>query len=247
VQTEPPHRLTCPPIAIDDLLGTPATIDADAIRAVGALYAAAPSAFGLELKVAYALEAAGHGGDRLRRPYYRPAQEPFIWSWWSELQQVPLDPEAMLALASILNGKAAAYREMEMFSAGAPGAPGLRYETPERARRWLADIAAADAAEGDPVKQALYRFARIIIAHPFTDANGRFTRAALQASVARGGLIATPCLAPAPVFYLRAADIRSALAELSRSGDWQSYFERMGTVLAACVHWVEAISRDIPT
>jgi hypothetical protein len=195
--------LTCPELGAEDLRGAVKSIDIASLRNLGTRYHAPSSTFGLELRVTYALEAAGHGGDRLRRPYYRPAQEPFVWSWWSELQQVPLDPEAMLGLASLLNGKAVAYREKEMFSAGAPGAPGLRYETPERARLWLTDIAAVDAAAGDPVKQALYRFARIIIAHPFTDANGRFARAARQAGLARGGLIATPCLALAPVFYLR--------------------------------------------
>lgn len=241
------RRLTCPPIAITDLQAAPTRIDAQAIRDLGARYPTPASTFGLELKVAYALEAAGHGGERLRRVYYRPAQEPIIVSWWAALQRVPLDPEDMLALAAVLAGRPVGWRTGEMASRGGAEGADLFYEAPARSRAWLAEIAQADAAAGDPVRQALYRFARIILAHPFSDANGRFARAALQAGLARGGLIAAPCLAPAPVFSLRAADIRAALAQLSGGGDWQAYFERMGRVLAACVQWVQAADGTLPS
>jgi hypothetical protein len=235
-------RLACPPLTSSDLRGTSASLDMPRLRAIAERYGTAPSTFGLELKVAYALEAAGQGRERLRRAYYRPAQEPFLVSWWAALQLVPLDPGEMLALASILAGTEIRYRSGEMASRGAgEGGTDLLYETPARSRTWLADIARADAAEGDAVKKALYRFARIVIAHPLSDGNGRFARAALQAGLARGGLIATPCLAPAPVFCLRAAEIRAALSELSRTGDWPRYFERMGGVLAECLALVEAV------
>lgn len=151
-------------------------------------------------------------------------------------------PAHMLALASMLNGTPVGYRVREMMSLGGRGNQNLYYETPESSRTWLADIAEVDAGAGDPVRKSLYRFARIIIAHPFTDANGRFARAALQAGLARGGLIATPCLALAPIFYVHARDLRSALAGLSRTADWEAYFERMGDILSTCLFWVEKLS-----
>jgi Fic family protein len=153
---------------------------------------------------------------------------------------VPLDPGEMLALASMLNGKPVAYRQREMFSHGGDGANAahLYYETPEQARSWIDDIAAADGAEGDPVRTALYRFARIVFAHPLTDANGRFARAALQAGLARGGVIATPCLALAPVFHIHPAAMGAAAAGLSRTGCWVEYFDRVGSVLANALTWI---------
>ena len=137
-------RLTCPPLAPADLQGAPGSVDVRAMREIGARYAAPASTFGLELKAAYALEAAGHGGEELRRPYYRLAQEPFIWSYWVSLQQCPLAAAEMLALASLLNGKPVAWRVREMVSLRGAGGEHVHYEMPERSATWLADIAMAD-------------------------------------------------------------------------------------------------------
>lgn len=234
-------RLICPPISSRDLQGPPATVDAAAIRAAAARYAEPSSCFGLELKIAYLIESLGLGSteqDRLRRPFFRLAQEPIIWSWWDALQRVPLDPAGMLALASMLNGKPVAYRRREMFSHGGGVGPHLHYETPGQARSWIDDIAAADRTEGDPVRKALYRFARTVFAHPFTDANGRFARAALQAGMAREGVIATPCLALAPVFHVHPTAMRAATARLSQTGGWSDYFDRLGAMLANALTWI---------
>lgn len=233
-------RLVCPPISPSDLEGPPASVDADAIRRVAAHFAEPASTFGLELKVAHAIEARGLAcdEDRLRRPFFRLAQEPIVWSWWDALQRLPLDRAEMLMCASMLSGKPAAYRQAEMFSHGGGIAPHLYYEAQRQAGSWIADIATGDRAPGDPVRKALYRFARIIFAHPFTDANGRFARAALQAGLARDGLIATPCLALAPVFHLHAAAIREATLALRGSGRWPPYFDAAGAVLAAALDLV---------
>jgi hypothetical protein len=216
-----------------------------ALTDLGRRYVHASLTFGLELKVAFLMESLGLGAggeERLRRPFFRLAQEPIAFSWWEALQKVPLEAEEMAAAASMLNGSQVDHREREICSHGAAG--GLLYESPERAASWIDDIATSDRVDGDPAKQALYRFARIVMAHPFTDANGRFARAALQASLGRSGLIAGPCLALAPVFYLYAADIRQAIAGLNRGQSWNDYFERMGAVLAAAVQWATAEGRE---
>lgn len=238
-------RLVCPSIDSGDLTGPVRSLDRNALARIAARYSAAPSTFGLELRVAYAIEAKGHQDERVRRPYFRPAQEPIIWSWWDKLHQSPFDPLDILELASLLDGKSVGYRTREMVSLLGLGKQHLFYETPPDSKLWIADIAAADAMLGDPMRKALYRFARIVAAHPLTDANGRFARAALQAGMGRGGLIATPCLALAPVFALHAAEIRAALAGLSASGDWMPYFEQMGEMLAEAVRWVNG-ARAIP-
>jgi hypothetical protein len=239
-QAAPLARLICPPICPADPAPDRLSDSGVAIRAVAPRFTAPETTFGLELKVAYLMEAEGvtAPAERLRRPFYRLAQEPIIWSWWDALQRVPLDAQTMLNLASILNGGSVAYRHKEIYAAGEPGRPGLIYETPERATNWIADIAAADEAGGDPVKAAFYRYARIVFAHPFTDANGRIARAALQGGLARAGLIATPCLALAPVFHLHEESIREAIGGLSRSGDWSAYFVTMAAVLADGLGWI---------
>jgi len=236
-------RLVCPPISPSDLEGSPGSVDADAIRRVAAHFAEPASSFGLELKVAHAIEARGLAcdEDRLRRPFFRLAQEPIVWSWWDALQRLPLDRAEMLMCASMLNGAPVGWRQGGMFSHGGGLAPHVYYETPAQARSWIEDIASCDRAPSDPVKKALYRFARIVFAHPFTDANGRFARAALQAGLARQGVIATPCLALAPVFHLQTPAIRTALRALGRSGRWDDYFDAMGAVLGDALNWVRRV------
>jgi Fic/DOC family len=238
---KPAHsRLICPRLSPPDLHGPPASIDAEAFRDVAARYAEPASTFGLELKVAHAIEARGlsTGGDRIRRPFFRLAQEPIIWSWWDALQRVPLDPAEMVALARMLAGKEVRYRECEMFAHGGGSEAPIYYEPADGARGWIADIAAVDGGKGDPVRQALYRFARIVCAHPFSDGNGRFARAALQGGLGRAGVIPAPCLALAPVCHLNSGAIRAALGGLGRSARWEAYFDAMGAMLGEALEWV---------
>jgi len=237
-EVEMERRLVCPNLDPGALIGPVRSLDHRVLARVAERYSAAPSTFGLELRVAYAIEAKGNQDERLRRPYFRPAQEPIIWSWWEKLQQSPFDPSDMLELASLLGGKMVGYRSREMVSLHGLGKHHLFYETPTNSKMWITDAAAADLMPGDPARKALYRFARIVAAHPLTDANGRLARAGLQAGLARGGLITTPCLALAPVFALHAAEIRTALAGLCTSGDWDPYFEQMGERLTDAAQWV---------
>jgi Fic family protein len=232
------RRLVCPSIDLSDLTGPICSLDYGTLAQVAERYSTATSTFGLELRVSYAIEAGGNQDERVRRPYFRPAQEPIIWSWWDKLQQGPFDPSDILELASLLAGKMVGYRSREMVSFHGLGRHHLFYEAPARSRSWIADIAATDRMPGDPVKKALYRFARIVTAHPLGDANGRLARAVLHGGLAGGGLIATPCLALAPVFALHAAEVRAALAGLNKSRNWQAYFEQMGATLADAVQWV---------
>jgi len=192
------------------------------------------SCFGLEAKVAYLLQENSSKGDEcvtIRKVFYRLAQEPIIYSYWNHLRQSPLAVSDMLSLASMLNGAAVTCRLNEMTSFLGADDGHLLYETVDQCKSWSRDIADLDDLPGDPIKKALYRFARIIMAHPFTDANGRFARAALQGGLGRYGRIATPCLALAPTFYWKAAEIRNALIDLSDSGAWETYFSRMGEIL----------------
>jgi hypothetical protein len=240
--------LACPVIEMRDLSVTTTSLERGRLLELARRYPTLSSSFGLELKVAWLLESTGgpEGGERLRRPYYRLAQEPIVASYWPALQQAPMAPAAMLALASMLNGSEVEHRAGEMASTRGDGDDHLLYETIAQSRSWLADIARVDGLPGDPLNKALYRFARIVMAHPFTDANGRVARAALQGGLARHGLIAAPCLALAPSFYARAGDIRLALRQLSEEGCWADYFERIGDVLAEAAERVLSVADRKP-
>jgi hypothetical protein len=212
------------------------------LKRLSETYAAPVSSFGLEAKVAWNL--AGAGGpeeDDIRKTFFRVPQEPVILSWWDALQRWPVHLPLMLEIASLLNGQRVHARQGEMVSYRGAGSAHLLYEGLEFSSSWLQDVAGVDTLPGDPVNKACYRFARIVAAHPFSDANGRFARAALQAGLARAGLVRAPCLALGPLFARRGAEVRGALRELSQSSDWESFFKRMADILEYAVTTVEEV------
>lgn len=238
-------RLVCPAAKQRDFRGDIASFDQAMLDEIVDRYRSEHSSFGLELKVASILSREFPevvAINRIRRIYYRLAQEPIMYSYWPELKQSPLSWPSMVALASMQKGAAVERREGEIVSFYGGRGDHLYYEALEESRSCLADIAKVDDCGGDPVKKALYRYARIITAHPLTDANGRLARAVLQGGLAREKLIETPCLALAPTFYLYAAEIRGALGDLSGSELWAAYFEEMGRILTQAMSAVLRVS-----
>jgi Fic family protein len=71
---------------------------------------------------------------------------------------------------------------------------------------------------------------------PMTDGNGRLARALVHGTLAQGGLVRAPVLPLAPAFYASADVVRTALKELSRTGDWFTAIESLSEILSlACV------------
>lgn len=241
------NRLRCPEIRPESIATSLESLDLDALRTVAQLYASGRATFGLELKVANQLEISDPLAStprRIERSYYRLAQEPIIWSYWEPLKEDRPDCDEMLAFASVLNGQAVQYRSGEMFACAENGGPAVYYEAPTDSRGWLTDVARADGLTGDPVKRAIYCFARVLTAHPFIDANGRFARALLQARLARHGLIESPCLALGPVMHAHEYAMHDNLGRLCSSGDWQEFFEFMGGILNIAIRHVQAVVNE---
>jgi len=99
-----------------------------------------------------------------------------------------------------------------------------------------------DLAQAEAVADLIDAASREAVRSALRSLSGEFSGAIgeLQAGLARAGVIASPCLALAPLFYLRAVDVRAALRDLSRSGCWRDAFDRLGAVLAKAPRWLAA-------
>lgn len=131
---------------------------------------------------------------------------------------------------------------------GEQGSVGFRlnvgFEPLPRARRWLADLRAAAA---DPALRAAlpaYCFARTIMAHPFSDGNGRFARLMVHAALARAAGLDRPLIALAPAFYRRGRTLGVALTALAASGDLRPFNALFLSVLGGGIALTEAFARS---
>ncbi len=193
---------------------------------------------GLELEVALTLLADGpiasppdndFWPDKCRSLLMRPAIEPIAYAAWNRLAAFDLDDAYALRLASILAGYKLVIRDKKTI--GESRAGNVEFEPVDRAMTWLADLAAAAARpELAPVLPA-YAFARVIMAHPFSDANGRFARLMVHAALARTAGLARPSLALAPAFYRHAGRLAAALHNVSEHADWSHFHDAFFAVL----------------
>lgn len=182
---------------------------------------------GLELRVAFTAMGLGAAPSsdnsfwlrKCRALCLRPAVEPLLLAHWSKLRNFEMSEEQVANLCSLLHGSKQQARTRHSYGLW----DNVRFEAPELARRWWEDIqAAANEPELAPLLPA-YAFARTIIAHPYTDGNGRLARALVHASLARTAAYAAPFLPLAPAFYMHGAKLAGALRELSASGNWEQF------------------------
>lgn len=164
--------------------------------------------FGLEAKAAWLLQ------ERLdaavpRKPFYRIAPEPILWSFWPELSDLRLTSNRALELASLLTGHRQAYRTKSVFGTDEHGR--RFYFAPHFAQTEL-EVYLQAARHEQSLEGALETlFRSIIFAHPFLDGNGRFARALLTGLLSHHGLITYPCLPLNSVFEARRPGIAAAL------------------------------------
>lgn len=91
------------------------------------------------------------------------------------------------------------------------------------AAQWLAKIRAAANLPELRAALPMFAFAQTIMAHPFSDGNGRFARLMVHAALARCAGLGRPGIALAPAFYRRADAIGAALTALGESGEWPPF------------------------
>jgi Fic/DOC family len=224
-------ELICP--SFENMPGTLANDCAFQIKALSTSFPPNDArAIGIEQKICWQLlQESDEWPAELSRIFYRLSQEALIMSHWAELTSRGFGDLDLQNFVSLLAGRKTEFREKDMLSLTLSADDATRYEPIRISKSWRADVLNVDASDCDPVVKALYRFARIIFAHPFRDANGRFARASLQGALGAGGLLFSPCLGLAPTFFRQGAVIRQSLWDLSATGNWEPYFESMSKVL----------------
>ena len=195
------------------------------VRPLARVYRQRPSMFGLELQTAYlALQSASalppadndYWGVKVRNLFRRPAVEPAMTSLWKRTAALILTPDEALGAASLLTGYSIQYRTTRAMGESRHG--NVIFEPLEVARDWPR-ILKSDVASGMPGRP-VYLFAKTIMAHPFTDGNGRFARLLFASALARQLDLTLPCIAFAPSFYRHAEGASTALSVLSATKDW---------------------------
>lgn len=192
------------------------------------MYSRHPAAFGLEIKAAYvALQSATdlpeadnvYWRTKCQAVFARPAIEPIIASFLEQESRAPIDRERALQTASVLTAYPLQYRERAGTGSSKNG--DIQFEPPASARQWLTDVVEVRRRENPVQNKAVYAFARTIMAHPFSDGNGRFARLLFATQLSKDLDVETfPYLPLAPSFYRHAERTAAAMSILSRSGDW---------------------------
>lgn len=198
---------------------------------------------GLELRAALLLlQGDGRFGradnefwkGKCRSLFLRPAVEPIAHTYWTRLRTLNIDEATALKAASAMAGQPLVYRTGPAVGRSLKG--DVRFAPLEQRGRWLENI--ATAARSPELRSALpaYCFAQTIMAHPFSDGNGRFARVMVHAALAQCSDLAGPAIALAPAFYRRAEALGSALTGLSEHGDWSEFnrvfFSVLGDAMA---------------
>lgn len=206
---------------------------------------------GLELQVALALlDSAPEqaGADNLfwaakcQALFLRPAIEPIACAYWQRLDGLGIDEAAALNLASTLAGRRLVYRKGVATGHSPEG--DVRFEPLDVATRWLAKIAAAASRPDLLPALPMFAFAQAIMAHPFSDGNGRFARLLVHVALARCTGLRRPEIALAPAFYRRAGAMGRALTALSESRDWAPFNALFLSVLEDALALTKAIHRQ---
>lgn len=176
------------------------------IKDIGRRFANAVDCFGLDQKLVYLQEQEGTK-ITLVKTYYRPLQEPALISYWDKIRNFEFDSSSAIELASLLTGERQYLRSKPMVGSAPDGTNFVFALHPNS--QWIDMIHAAAEKYDNPIELAAKSFEIVIFQHPFTDGNGRFSRAMIYAALARFNWITTPCLGLNGVFEAH----RQAMAE----------------------------------
>lgn len=93
--------------------------------------------------------------------------------------------------------------------------------------RWIDLLRERAESDVSPIRLATSLFQIFIMEHPFTDGNGRFSRALIYAAFARFGLIKTPCLGLNGVYEMHREPLSKALMECKKREVSEALFRSM--------------------
>lgn len=190
------------------------------------------SCFGLDQKVQYLLEERDHAGGA-RKAYYRAVQEPAILSFWDYLCAGEYGDARQAELASVMCGREITFRTGEII-VRQPKTGKIFFEKVDASKSWKSDISDIRARKFSPVVDAIYRYTRLVFAHPLTNGNGRFARAALYGGLGEGGLLVTPALGLNAGFDVFREALSNTIITFAATKDWQAYVLAMCQILETC-------------
>lgn len=171
--------------------------------------------------------------------FIRPAIEPIVCSFWSDLIGLRFDPAKAARIVSALTGGEGSIREGE--AKGRSGGKELVFEDPRTAASWLSKLKLNAFGQEARLTSPVFSFAQVIMSHPFKDGNGRFARAMMHAALGRSIGLGRPVVALTPAIYRHAERIRLALSALNQSGDWNPVFKAFNDVLSDAITTTRAL------
>jgi hypothetical protein len=209
-----------------------------ALAALSASFADEIDCFGLDQKVLLLAERGGRHAPAFKA-YYRPVQEPVLVSSWGKLTGLSFDGEQAAEVASLLVGSRQRIRTKRMVGQALDGSVFVFAKRP--AQYWTDEIQFEAAKTHGAIKLAAKLFQIVIYEHPFTDGNGRFSRAMIYSALARFGLIRNPCLGLNGVFELHRESMALAFRQSHMHGSPEPMMEAITTLLEDSVGLVRAL------
>lgn len=193
--------------------------------------------FGLELRTQYRIEQLGHKTGR--KTFFRLAQEPLVLSNLARLMNPAEILENGLDFVSLLCGRQIKWRDGSMWARG-PKGHFVYFETIRQASGCRDDILEYLSSGLPAIVMAALCHHRVIAAHPYSDGNGRFSRAILVGTLARHGLVNAPCLPLGPVFKLRNDHLARAVIKLSQDADFSVYMKVFTSLIIETISFAKA-------
>lgn len=119
----------------------------------------------------------------------------------------------------------------------------MTFEPLDVAAHWLTKIAAAARSPDLLAALPMYAYAQAIMAHPFSDGNGRFAKLMVHAALARCAGLRRPEIALAPAFYRRADEMGRALTALSETRNWAPFHALFLSILEDALNLTRRLHR----
>jgi hypothetical protein len=166
--------------------------------------------FGLDLKVLYVAERSGRYLP-FAKAYYRTSQEPMILSHWESCKQLNFDEQSAVEFVSLLTGGRQNIRSKPMVGHAPDGKSFIFASSPSPS--WISELQECADQAKTAVELAAALFIKVIFEHPFSDGNGRFSRALIYGALGRFGVVSKPCLGLNGAYELRRDEMSSAFRE----------------------------------
>ena len=159
----------------------------------------------------------------------RPAIEPILYAFYEKIRDLEMSKEDARRIASLCSAESLIYREKSIV--GNSEERRVEFEAFEKSKSWMDDIRTVSTDRRLRLLAPAYIYARTIMAHPFNNGNGRFSRLMVHGALFREGIVSTPCVPLAPFFYAKATTMGNVLNNLSEAGDWSAYYRTFFSIL----------------